>query len=140
MKSTYKRKISKKDKWWIGVTLFAVVSMCIANLYLGQKNSLFVQAVWWLFYCVIFSYIYIKKPVVKINYNTKRLVIGGGHYINIHQIISLEERGKKGLRVHYLFNDMKRFSNIPPLSDEDKPRLLADLLLINPNILIKPTA
>ena len=141
MKSTYKRKISRKEKWWIGVAVFVFAGMIVANLYLVQKNSWIFQAVWWLLYCVIFSYIYLKVPVAKINYNTNRLIIGSRAYINIHQIISLEAIGKKGMKVRYrIFNDMERSSNIPPVSDEDKPRLLADLLQINPDIVILPTS
>ena len=137
MKSTYKRKIATKDKWWLGVA-FLVVAIYIIFTWLGNKDAThaIVQTVYWLLYWGIFLYVHIKVPVAKINYETNKLVISGGHCVNIPHIFSLEESGKKGLRVRYLFNDMERSSLIPPVIDNDKPRLLADLLQINPGIVI----
>ena len=83
-----------------------------------------------------FLIFYIKAPAAKINHEKNRLVVMGGFPVNINQITDLEEKEKKGLNVRYFFDGMERFILIPSLRDEDKPRLLADLLRINPNIVI----
>ena len=137
MQSTYKKEISKKDKWWIGaVILFAAIVFVLSFLTDGFHTW------FWKMYgplLLVQQYFLYKLPATKINRETNRLAVGSG-YINIPQIISLEEREKKGMRVRYLFNDMERISLIPPVCDADKPRLFADLLQINPNIAIMPTS
>ena len=137
MKTTYKRKISKKDKWIMGVAFLVAIILSIISLFFGNKSSMIFNAIWWPLYTIIFLNIQFRSPAAYINYENNRLVVGS-HYVNIPHILSLEESGKKGIRVHYLYFDNKeRFTLIPPMSDKDKPRLLADILQLNANIEIK---
>ena len=136
MKTTYKKKISKKEIWITGVAALVAIIMSVASLLFSNKSSSIFYAVWLLLYTIVFSYFYIKSPAAYINYKNNRLVTGG-HYINIPHILSLEEREKKGLGIRYLYNNMERLTLIRSISDIDKPRLLADLSQINPNIVIK---
>ena len=129
MISSYKRKISKNEKRWIIASLVLGIIICIATFY--TKLSYF-----WIIYVLCYSvihYLNIKKPIAKIT-EKNRLVIGT-FYIDIFQIISLGENKKKNLQVRYLFNDMERSTSIP-VSDEDKPQLIEDLLKINANIVV----
>ena len=129
MISAYKRKISKNEKRWIIASLVLGIIICIATFY--TKLSYF-----WIIYVLCYSvihYLNIKKPIAKIT-EKNRLVIGT-FYIDIFQIISLGENKKKNLQVRYLFNDMERSTSIP-VSDEDKPQLIEDLLKINANIVV----
>ena len=135
---TYKRKILKKEKWWMGVALL-LLAFYIFHIWLNDNNGVtdsIIKTVFWLLYGAFFSYIQFKFPAAKINFENNKLVKGGGLTIYIPQILSLEEKEKKGIRIHYLFNDMERVTSIPPVNDTDKPRLLADLLQINPSIAI----
>ena len=121
----------------MGVAFLVAVILSIISLFFDNKSSMIFNAIWWPLYTIIFLNIQFRSPAAYINYENNRLVVGR-HYVNIPHILSLEERGMKGMRVHYLYFDNKeRFTLIPPMSAKDKPRLLADLLQLNANIELK---
>ena len=128
MKLTYKRKISKNEKWATG----ACLSVMIVSIYFSHNPI--IGGSFCLLYSIIYIYFFYIKPVAKIT--EKNVLVLPAHFVDIHRIFSLEEGGKKGLKIRYYLNDMERATFIP-LTDEDRPRLIEDLLKINPCIEVK---
>ena len=132
---TYRRKISKKDKWLIGSVHLGMVILIMNDWLLKDGSHAIFWTVYWLLMSGLIIFTQIKLPVAKINFENNKLVKGGTLAIHIPQILSLEDK-EKGIRIRYIFNDIERVTFMPPVSDKDKPRLLADLLQINPNIVV----
>ena len=132
MKLTYKRKISKNDRWAFGAALLLIIVFFVVDIYLDRIPNMW--GIFWIPYTIFFIYIYYIRPVAKIT--EKKKLVFPHHCVDVHQVFSLEEGGKKGLKVRYNLNDMERVTFIP-VTDEDRPRLIEDLLKINPGIEVK---
>ena len=131
MKAKYEQKIFK---WQIAVAVgftLVVWTYGIFRWIQSDEIGMVIFGMAW----PLTVYFNLRSPAAMIS--EKDVLVIAGIHINIHQIISLEEGKRLGIRVRYLFKGKERISGTAHLKDKNKPRLVADLLSINPGIEVR---